>query len=62
MDDDKDEDEDGTKFAEREARAARAKRYLQEDLSDQRGWYGRNASRFKAGARSSAWRCWSPAP
>jgi hypothetical protein len=52
MDDDKDEDE--AKAAEREARVAREARaecYLQEDLNDQRGWYSRNASRFKARAQ-----------
>ncbi len=49
MDDDK--DEDGAKVAEREARAARAERYLQDDLKDQRGWYGQRASRFKARAQ-----------
>jgi hypothetical protein len=49
MDDGK--DEDGAKIAEREAREARAEHYLQEDLKDQRGWYSRNASRFKARAQ-----------
>jgi hypothetical protein len=32
-------------------RAARAERYLQEDLKDQRGWYSQRASWFKARAQ-----------
>jgi hypothetical protein len=44
---DDDKDEDGAKVAGREARAEQAERYLQEDLKDQRGWYGQRASRFK---------------